>query len=247
MAGELGAEEERTEDMTNLNEVSIQTDGYPRTQEDNSTDSGTTRVFFKNLAANLVNLICRPEVEVVVGCVAWLRHPEILDAISRRPASIVVQKEDFLRPDGASTDKRLREQYKAIGGLDRRQCDPVLSSMNVAGDPGLDGVRCVGVVSGRGTSPKMHHKFLVFCRFTSHLPGEEDEDTPPEGLVEPFAVWTGSFNFTYNATQLFENAIYIEDKKIARAYFDEFQQVAALSEPLDWNSEYVEPEWRIGT
>ena len=24
-------------------------------------------------------------------------------------------------------------------------------------------------------------------------------------------------------------------------------QVAALSEPLDWSSEYVEPEWRIGT
>lgn len=108
--------------------------------------------------------------------------------------------------------------------------------------PDLEGVRCVGV-GGQRNRPRMHDKFLVFCK-------EEPEcasDVLYGSAIKPFAVWTGSFNFTRNATQSFENAVYIEDVKIARAYFDEFQQIAALSEPLDWESEYVEPEWRIGS
>ena len=38
--------------------------------------------------------------EAAVGCVAWLTHFDILDAMARlKTVSIVVQKEDFLRPD----------------------------------------------------------------------------------------------------------------------------------------------------
>jgi phosphatidylserine/phosphatidylglycerophosphate/cardiolipin synthase-like enzyme len=60
-------------------------------------------------------------------------------------------------------------------------------------------------------------------------------------------VWTGSFNFTYTGTRSFENAIYIEDPEVSRAYFNEWEQIAALSEPLDWESPYVAPQWRIGS
>jgi len=31
------------------------------------------------------------------------------------------------------------------------------------------------------------------------------------------------------------------------AYADEYGHILALSETLDWNSEWIEPEWRIGT
>ena len=65
--------------------------------------------------------------------------------------------------------------------------------------------------------------------------------------VVPYKVWTGSFNFTNNAERSFENAVVLEEPSIVQAYFKEFQQIAALSEPLDWESEWVEPEWRIGT
>ncbi|MNJ81293.1 hypothetical protein D3C77_800280 [compost metagenome] len=60
-------------------------------------------------------------------------------------------------------------------------------------------------------------------------------------------MWTGSFNFTKNATLSLENALFITDPKIVNAYFEEYGQIAAMSEELDWTSEWVAPVWRIGT
>lgn len=54
-------------------------------------------------------------------------------------------------------------------------------------------------------------------------------------------------NFTKNAAQSFENAIVVQNTQIAGSFMQEYSQVAALSEPLDWTSDWVEPEWRIGT
>ena len=63
----------------------------------------------------------------------------------------------------------------------------------------------------------------------------------------PYAVWTGSFNLTKNASYSFENAIYTTDSEIVRAYYNEYGQIASMSEPLDWESDWIEPEWRIGS
>jgi phosphatidylserine/phosphatidylglycerophosphate/cardiolipin synthase-like enzyme len=65
--------------------------------------------------------------------------------------------------------------------------------------------------------------------------------------VCPYAVWTGSYNFTKNAGMSFENALYIEDQPIVDAYMAEYAQIFSLSEPLDWTSEWSVPEYRIGT
>ena len=94
----------------------------------------------------------------------------------------------------------------------------------------------------------MHHKFAVFCERRESNDSAAEEAFFDDYIVPvPYAVWTGSFNFTYTGTRSFENAVYIEDPEISRAYFNEWEQVAALSEPLDWERPYVAPEWRIGT
>ena len=49
------------------------------------------------------------------------------------------------------------------------------------------------------------------------------------------------------ATKSLENTVIIHSKKVAQAYFNEWAQITALSEPLDWESEWSAPEWRIGT
>ena len=38
-----------------------------------------------------------------------------------------------------------------------------------------------------------------------------------------------------------------QDVTIAQAYLDEWCQLLALSEQLDWEDPYVTPQWRIGT
>jgi hypothetical protein len=67
----------------------------------------------------------------------------------------------------------------------------------------------------------------------------------------PIAVWTGSFNFTKNAGNSFENAIYFSDKsgnnEIINSYLNEHHQIFCLSESLDWKNDWCEPEFRIGT
>jgi hypothetical protein len=39
----------------------------------------------------------------------------------------------------------------------------------------------------------------------------------------------------------------LEKKKIAQVYLHEWTLVAAISEPLDWETRYVVPEWRVGS
>ena len=65
------------------------------------------------------------------------------------------------------------------------------------------GVKYVDSSSSSYVHPLMHNKFLVFM------------DTSGK----PCSVWTGSFNFTKNATISYENALYIKDDAIAAGYY----------------------------
>jgi hypothetical protein len=228
------------QEIKNLNDAVIQDEGYGgEPLLNHSTSSGSVSCYFKNLAPHLISKI--KKYDCVVGCVAWLTEPSVLDALAEtKGCSIVVQKEDFLRPDSNNlTSKALHELYSRlkVGGLSRYYM-PSLMSLSYCSNWELEAVRCVGVanIAKQAASPRMHHKFVVFGNLN------------PEGwCFEPKAVWTGSFNFTHNGRNSLENAVFIEDEKIANAYFQEYSQVYALSEPLDWKSVWVAPEYRIGS
>jgi phosphatidylserine/phosphatidylglycerophosphate/cardiolipin synthase-like enzyme len=125
----------------------------------------------------------------------------------------------------------------------------VLSMMSYLGDPTIEAVRCVGNHNSQKNPafPRMHNKFIVLCKQTSHTLMQTDDEASEYRNYEPYEVWTGSFNFTKNAGLSFENAVILKDTAIARAYFQEYAQIAALSEPLNWESEWVRPEWRVGS
>lgn len=231
-------------------------------------------MFFRGIRDKLIAQI--EEADYVFGCVAWLTDFGVLAALAKkRGVCIVVQKEDFLRPDGPGQGDqwrcRLREAYDKLPVLDSRWCfgQGLIAQLSVfSGGDSVSAVRCAGydrrVGNGRFT-PLMHHKFALFARFS--LQGPHDPRLPerdPElggyftnaelsndffldGLPWPNAAWTGSYNWSTNASQSLENAILLKDPESVDAYFREFQQVVAMSEPLDWTSQYVEPEWRIGT
>lgn len=235
----------------NLNDLGIDTDG-PRLQplRDYSLEDEGIAVHFRDLESRLISLI--HEAQLVVGCVAWLTSNPILDALANVPSgvSLIVQKEDFLRPDINARNgwaKSLRKKYEAlVEPPDRYEMGDLVSTLSVACDPTIQPVRCVGNHNSTAATafPRMHNKFLVFCR-VSH---EKDKEYNYErACVAPYAVWTGSFNLTANATASLENAIVISHPAIAIAYYNEWQQILALSEPLDWRSEWCAPEWRIGT
>jgi hypothetical protein len=206
--------------------------------------------YFRDLEDHVARHI--KEADAIVGCVAWLTSPRILDALAsvKGGVSIIVQKEEFLRPDlgvhsYATWREDLRSRYAALRSLG---CWPdTLQMVTSALDERnrIDPVRCAGMVREKcPAQPRMHHKFLVFCRRTAARPKPVYE----EGMRDwptPYAVWTGSFNFTVNGSNSLENAVFIQSAPVAERYYQEWQNVAWISEPLDWTSRWVQNEWSV--
>lgn len=216
-----------------------------------SADGCRVTALFGNLEASLCDFIRRAD--FVIGCVAWLTNQSVLRALAAplNGVQLVVQKEDWLRPDhamhrGESWKRGLRKLYDDLEcRIDRHDMTgllgmPLLSTNWFTDD---QAVRCAGNHnSARNPAfPRMHHKFFVFCDV-----GLDDEFHMPCSIT-PRAVWTGSFNPTANGTRSRENAVLIESNSLASAYAREWFQVYAISEPLDWTSQWCEPQYRIGS
>jgi hypothetical protein len=149
------------EDKTNMNDWCIQTDGAtdePLRDASAQASSVEVRAHFRDLGARLVDFIHGSP--AVVGSVAWLTHGGVLSALASVPASVLVAKEDFLKPDGVMWKARLRRQYDAIGGIPRQFLPGLPSELSFASEENADAVRCVGNAPTKSASPRMHNKFF---------------------------------------------------------------------------------------
>ena len=69
--------------------------------------------YFRDLETPLLSHI--GEADAVVGCVAWLTNHKVLTALaSKRSASIILQKEDFLRPDLEPLKEDWRSELRTL-------------------------------------------------------------------------------------------------------------------------------------
>jgi phosphatidylserine/phosphatidylglycerophosphate/cardiolipin synthase-like enzyme len=194
-------------------------------------------VYFRNISDHL--LLAIGEADIVVGSIAWLTDSIILEALADTDGvAIVVQKKDLLRPDleEKQADKeQLMRLYsalpRALSRIDHAFINTVLYNASPDLDLTIDPVRMVGVRQ-KSSHPKAHNKFIVLCKYST------------DGY-QPYAVWTGSYNFTRTSQFSFENAVVLRSNEIATAYFSEFAQLEALSEPINWVSVEVDPQWRI--
>ena len=240
-------------------------DDYPR-QGDHRCVSGLVEVIFRDYRTRLLRLFEEAQADglVCLGAVAWLTDSWVLRAMATMPTAVVVQKEDFLRPDSSIIDGRkcwkdqLRARYDAIARSDlncdlfiRQNFPNPLGALSLQGDQSIAGVRCVGFRNDRGANgvrrPLMHNKFLVFVRLRGFSDDEQEENAPLESLWEPQMVWTGSCNLSRLSHRSRENTVIIRDAVIASAYLHEWADLMSLSEPLDWDSEWVAPQWHEGS
>lgn len=204
-------------------------------------------VIFRNQENKLIGLINEFSSGAIFGCVAWLTSKPILKALANcQNVQIVVQKEDFLRPDIGvkSNDNWKKELWTLYNNLKcdltRYDFNEPVSSLSVCGDPTVDAIRCVGNHNKdkNPAFPRAHHKFLVFCKMV-------------DGKYIPIKLWTGSFNLTKNATMSFENAIIFTDNsgqsELISSFLKEHHQIFSISENVDWTENWATPEFRIGT
>ena len=249
------ADNPKRQDVEDMRDLEIMTDRGSQPQEDYSCeDYANVRVIFDRHKEALLEYIHKHD--NIIGCVAWLTDYDILEALAKKEfVSIIVQKEDFLRPDIDSSRERVRQLYELLPSSDRFRVND-LSELSSLGDPTLEPIRCVGNHNKdkKPAFPRMHHKFLVF---TDHLTIDEkffdeeflksDRKFPSWSPSEKDCVWTGSYNISRTASRSWENAVVLQSSKIVRAYVNEWAQIVALSEPLDWETPWSSPEWRIGT
>ena len=225
--------------MKNLNECLIPSEDGGVPLGDWDLGLGDVYTHFRNLKPKLLAHII--EADYVFGCVAWLTDPDILHELSKkRGVCILIQKEDFLRPDGAIKDfhRKIYDAYHSLPSVSRLDFRIGLANdLSRCGDPTMEPVRVVGFKNKGPYGPRMHHKFALFAQ---HNPNSDRWDFP-------HTVWTGSFNWTKSASNSLENAVVFRETKAVKGYYLEFQQVLGLSEPPDWTSEYVAPQWRIGS
>lgn len=197
-------------------------------------------VVFRDHKRHLIEFISR--YDFIVGAVAWFTDEEVIGALRNRYVSIIVQKEDFLKPDHRGSASSLRRAYASIEAkLNRFGVPGIASALSYSSAPQIESFRCVGNYNKTGAPafPRMHNKFLVggSVEVTEHEPH----------LFKPEAVWTGSYNISYNAQMSFENALVVYDQRVANAYINEWSQILALSEKLDWEVDWVAPDYRIGS
>lgn len=236
--------------MLDLNNIGLPTDGGSEPQEDHRHSAvGNIEAVFKNHRARLIEEISK--YPIIVGCVAWLTDYAVLDALaSRDGVAIVVQKEDFLKPDSGATNRRLNNLYAALP-VGSRMNFPYLGQLSYASDPTCDPIRCVGNHNSdkKAAWPRMHNKFLVFCDYaeSSQPDGWWPPHIPQPRHVVAKKVWTGSYNISDNASRSWENAVLIDAPVIADVYAREFAQIFSFSERLDWTSKWVAPEYRFGS
>lgn len=238
----------------NLNGLNIPTDNSRcKELQDNSISVSNPHfdnieVILKDIEPRLLEIIEDYEDGAIFGCIAWLTSIPILEALAKcKNVQIIVQKEDFLRPDLNQKGKgiwrsNLQTHYNALRcKMNRYQFREPMRGLSYCSDSTVDPIRCVGNYNSdrKPAFPRSHHKFLVFCKF--------DE----EGKYIPKALWTGSFNLTKNATNSFENVLFLTDTKgdnsIIEAYLNEHHQIFALSEKLNWEHDWSVPEFRIGS
>lgn len=220
--------------------------------EDNSVESeGGNKVYFRNIEEKLISEI--NDADVVIGAIAWLYSENVINALAEKDnVFLIVDKNPLFNINtsnlkGYQIIKRgdLLRKYKELKcNLVPYQFDNLLNKVSEECSPFIDPIKCAGIEKSRKSYATMHNKFLLFAKMKSENI-EVGGKVYQIDLVKPYSVWTGSFNFTPNASRSLENALVITDEEIVRAYYKEFGQLAAISEKLEWESSNPNPDWKF--
>ena len=225
--------------------------------------SGAVEVVLRDHKAQLLELFAEARAGnlVCTGALYRLTDSEVLEAMTTVATSVVVQKERnwWAAHDSAQRPgwkDLLRSDYDAVaasgehnGSFQRQNCPDPLGSRGLLSDQHLAGVRCFGQLNCEGGSeqqfPILHDKFLVFSELDFPAdPGPQDAlYITGDHEWKPRIVWTGSYNPTRLANRSLESALIIRDETVATLFLHKWACIMALSEPLDWTSDSINPQW----
>lgn len=180
---------------------------------------------FRNLQKVLLNEI--EKADIVLGCVAWISDPLILESLTRRSTALILDSRvnrmgkrlQALYDKLQDTDKQPIYDMLINGfGSERYLCYTDLDNNPVSDAYAEDWNFEGGLYAVDGFYRYMHHKFLILLK-------KSNPCIQCGRARYSSSVWTGSFNFTKNAGKGLENAVIIRDPYISASYLCEFLEV----------------------
>jgi hypothetical protein len=207
---------EASNDLNTIHYLSADSDGAPKDHSFAEFQPALIKPVFRDIEKILVKEI--KGADTVVGCVAWLASIPILEALCEKDGvQIVLQQEDWLRPD--SDDWALQKQKEYINRLRGITNFDAAASWGTFGN--ISPIRLSGKPKNSTRNhARMHNKFLVFGRRNA---------VNEFGVPTWHRVWTGSYNLTRNAVNSLENGLLIESEAVALAYWREWRQILLSS------------------
>lgn len=237
-----------------LNKIKIWKDHGKIDQNDFSIvgDDKQTEVYFKNIEKHIIEKI--KKYNNVVGCIAWLTNNNILKELSKKKTVlIIIQEEDFLRPDSKFDGQKEKWKNKIFKLYDKiENLNNIYLGyydVNICSGDVPSGIRRVGLINKDKLPafPRMHNKFLIcYDNNNDHINIKKDnyvsspfftydiEENNSVGVV-----LTGSYNYTENSNNSFENVVCIKDNIIVHQYFKQFVEISVLSVSLDWEKDWT--------
>jgi hypothetical protein len=189
-------------------------------------------LFSRNIGAHLEGVLAREAQALaargallaVVGTVAWATETRMLAALAHAAAGgvcLVVNKEEWLSA----------EPYAALQPL---ALDHLFGSASMlppaytATPSPCIAAWCAGAVNSQNKPswPRMHRKLLVLCQRRAPTAAEA---APP---LEPYAVWTGSYNLSGASRRSVESAALLFSTALADFEYHQFLCVLAHAEPV---------------
>lgn len=228
-------------DKTNLNTLfkSVYPYGEDKyIEKDHSIigDEKDIEVYFENIETHIINKIRK--YDYVVGYIAWLTNENILKELAnKKSVLIVIQEEDFLRPDIKFKGDKLKWKNKIKKLYDELESDEGIylgfEGINCANLFGFSGIRRMGKLNTDKSPafPRMHNKFIICFN-------KNDEEVFIKKDCIIGEVLTGSFNYTENSNYSLENVVCIKDNKVISSYFSHFSKICSLTVPLDWDGNW---------
>jgi phosphatidylserine/phosphatidylglycerophosphate/cardiolipin synthase-like enzyme len=172
--------------------------------------------FFDNISESFLAALEELQPAALVGCQFFFSDSAVIEYLKRKriPVSIIVQKQKLWKCRSYNPRKR----YQAQNAMQLRTGYDALTPL-----PGESAaVRCYGPMystRSKRPTPILHHKVFIFL----------------DALNQPFALFTGSYNFSNWACKNEENALLIKSPtSTLRAYVAEWQRLKDGSEPLDF-------------
>ena len=179
---------------------------------------------FRNLQQVLLGEIERAD--IVLGCVAWISDPLVLESLNKRSTALILDsKVNRMGKKLKGLYEQLRETNKEPiyrflregNNSGQYLCNTDINNKPVEGSYSENWNFEGGLYAVDGFYRYMHHKFLILIRIVGECPCGKRIYSP--------SVWTGSFNFTKNASNGLENAVVIRDNYISASYLCEFLEI----------------------